>query len=171
MSPVDGSDPWGIIDSFCIAGGDDIVNFITPTLVLSAGLDNLPGFLGSIPCAPSAISNLYFYDALDPATPRWLNNATEFGHGDFLNPIFEEVLQLTQFCATTDLGLLALSRYRSYVAGQVVSFIKGLTNEDCTPFLPFLEDPSLMPVEVEVNSVPPSDGSCPGAFCTWHPAH
>ena len=38
MSPVDGYDPFGIVDEFCIVPGQR-VNFTLPALVLTAGLD------------------------------------------------------------------------------------------------------------------------------------
>ena len=38
MSPVDGADPYGIIDEYCINPGHR-VNFTLPALVLTAGLD------------------------------------------------------------------------------------------------------------------------------------
>ena len=42
MSPVDGRDPWGIVDNFCTQVADTL-NFALPILVLSAGLDNVQG--------------------------------------------------------------------------------------------------------------------------------
>lgn len=42
LSPVDGVDPFGIIDSFCLKE-EDVVNFVTPTLIMPAGLDDVPG--------------------------------------------------------------------------------------------------------------------------------
>ncbi len=42
ISPVDGVDPFGLIDDFCITPGEKL-EFELPTLVLSAGLDSVPG--------------------------------------------------------------------------------------------------------------------------------
>ena len=38
------------------------------------------------PCAPTDLSNMRFYDALNG--DAWLNNATLYGHVDFMNPDF-----------------------------------------------------------------------------------
>ena len=48
MSPVDGSDPFGINDDNCITPGIPL-NFETPALVMPAGLDNIPGMCNSKP--------------------------------------------------------------------------------------------------------------------------
>lgn len=42
LSPVDGVDPFGFIDDYCIIPGEK-VNYETPTLILSVGLDSVPG--------------------------------------------------------------------------------------------------------------------------------
>ena len=56
FSPVDGVDPFGLIDDFTITPGQ-YVNYALPTLVLMAGLDGVPGGLagGLTPaCVPEA---------------------------------------------------------------------------------------------------------------------
>ena len=42
ISPVDGVDPYGFIREYCITP-DEKLNFETPTLIISAGLDGIPG--------------------------------------------------------------------------------------------------------------------------------
>ena len=42
MSPVDGADPFGVQDEFCITPGE-FVNFETPILVMPTGLDAVSG--------------------------------------------------------------------------------------------------------------------------------
>lgn len=42
MSPVDGTDPWGINPEYCIHPGY-YLNFELPTLILAAGLDPVSG--------------------------------------------------------------------------------------------------------------------------------
>ena len=42
LSPVDGVDPFGFIDEYCITPGEKL-NFETPTLILTTGLDSVPG--------------------------------------------------------------------------------------------------------------------------------
>lgn len=44
MSPVDGVDPFGITNEFCITPGE-LVNFDIPTLILPTGLDAVSGKL------------------------------------------------------------------------------------------------------------------------------
>lgn len=102
ISPVDGVDPFGFVDDFCITPGESLP-FTVPTLLLTAGYDSVPGIniVGDIipSCAPPDLSNMRFYEALQG--PVWLNNATQFGHVDFMNPevvpIIIEVLKRTQF--------------------------------------------------------------------------
>ena len=42
MSPVDGADPFGILDNFVITPGEK-VNFTIPTLQIVTGFDPIPG--------------------------------------------------------------------------------------------------------------------------------
>ena len=42
FSPVDGLDPFGFLDYYCITPGEKL-NFETPTLIVSVGYDNTPG--------------------------------------------------------------------------------------------------------------------------------
>ena len=42
ISPVDGVDPFGFIQNYCITPGEKLP-FATPTLVISSGLDSVPG--------------------------------------------------------------------------------------------------------------------------------
>ncbi|XP_071542574.1 uncharacterized protein [Panulirus ornatus] len=170
ISPVDGADPFGLLPIYCINPRQSL-NYITPTLHLAAGLDSLPGFSG-IACAPEDLSNDRFYQALDPSSQRWSINATEFGHADFLDPPFAEAVGTTGFCSyNNDATAEEFSVYRRFVAGQTVTFIKALLEEeegDCGQYLPYLEDTTLMPVAAEerhVNDI----GGCPVAGCSWTP--
>ena len=55
LSPVDGVDPFGLIDETCISPPTKL-NFHTPALVISGGLDSVPGLdvMGGLfpACAP-----------------------------------------------------------------------------------------------------------------------
>ena len=42
LSPVDGVDPYGIVQEYCITPGEKL-NFEVPTLVMTSGLDGIPG--------------------------------------------------------------------------------------------------------------------------------
>ena len=87
LSPVDGVDPYGIVQDYCITPGEKL-NFETPTLIMTSGLDGIPGIsnTGGLvpPCAPDELANMRFWDALNGKA--WFNNATLFGHVDFLDP-------------------------------------------------------------------------------------
>ena len=60
ISPVDGVDPFGLIEDFCITPGEKLP-FTTPTLIITAGFDSVNGFDPNnevIPsCAPEELSN------------------------------------------------------------------------------------------------------------------
>ena len=51
---------------------------------MNLGID--VGGISIPPCAPTGLSNIRFYEALNGEA--WLNNATLFGHVDFMNPDF-----------------------------------------------------------------------------------
>ena len=61
MSPVDGFDPYGIIQEYCIHPPDKL-NFNIPSLIISGGLDGEAGVdnLGGLfpACAPEVDENL-----------------------------------------------------------------------------------------------------------------
>ena len=60
FSPVDGVDPFGLIDNFAITPGQ-LLNYNVPTLLIMTGLDSVPGTIagGFTPaCAPKEMSNL-----------------------------------------------------------------------------------------------------------------
>jgi hypothetical protein len=65
-----------------------------PTLVAMAGLDPLPGAPTFPPCAPDDISNMRFYNAM--AGNRWFLNATHFGHADFFEPSFQDLIDVSK---------------------------------------------------------------------------
>ena len=61
LSPVDGADPYGIVDETCISPPKKL-NFQVPALIVSGGLDSQPGLgdgLGGLwpACAPEDLSN------------------------------------------------------------------------------------------------------------------
>jgi len=88
LNPVDGLDPWGFVHEFVITPGQ-LLNYSSPTLILGAGLDSEPGIhIGNIfpACAPAELNSNRFWNATRCA--KWLVNATDYGHGDFLDPFF-----------------------------------------------------------------------------------
>ena len=61
LSPVDGADPYGLIEETCISPPTKL-NFQLPVLIISGGLDSQPGLgsgLGGLwpACAPEDLAN------------------------------------------------------------------------------------------------------------------
>jgi len=112
-----------------------------------AGLDPVPGINGTHhlmpPCASDELSNLRFYDAM--SGPTWFVNATEYGHGDFLNPIAVESIKLLHFCASNDDTDKHV--YRHFVSGEIASFIRVIFNDECDA-MEYIQDPTKMPIKV-----------------------
>jgi len=42
-----------------------------------------------VPCAPEKLSNRRYYDAASDVSPKWMVNATYWGHVDFMDPVFQ----------------------------------------------------------------------------------
>lgn len=167
MSPVDGADPFGLVDDFCITPGEEL-NFITPTLHLHTGYDAKKGSLGTA-CAPKKLSNERFWNALNTKSHRWSINATDFGHADLLNDDFKVFVDQTHFCAVNeDLMDDDFPKYRQLVAGTVVAFFKALLEEDYAYYLKYLEDVSVMPVPATERHFTPA-GERPSPYCIREP--
>ena len=43
LSPVDGADPWGLIDNFIVPDDGSGLQLQAPSLIMMAGLDSVPG--------------------------------------------------------------------------------------------------------------------------------
>lgn len=169
LSPVDGMDPAGLLPVYCITPGT-FLNYGTPTLHIAAGLDPVPGASG-LSCAPDFLSNQRFYNALNSEiAPKWSINATRFGHADLLNQIYVDLVESTDFCGhNSELTEEDHAIYRRYLGGQIVSFVKALytiDEEECKSYIAYLEDPSLMTIDVDAEHSNPK-GTCPKASCEW----
>merc|ERR1712215_621655 len=168
FSPVDGFDPFGLVDMFAITPGE-YLNYDTPTLLIMTGLDNTPGsnIIGSMtpPCAPDELSNMRFYNAMPSNT--WLVNATAYGHGDCLDELYYNAMQLIHFCGT-DKDQDRVS-YRSFISGEIVSFLSAMLY-DCN-YLMYIEDPSTMPVlatTIAKDSTTDTQWTCGvQGYCIW----
>jgi len=173
FSPVDGFDPFGLVDMFAITPGE-YLNYDTPSLLLMTGLDHTPGsnLMGDLmpSCAPDDLSNMRFFNALPG--PTWFVNATAYGHGDCLEDYFYNTLLLTHFCATDKTQDRDI--YKAFVAGETVSFIKTILDGDCE-YLPFIEDPTMMPVDATAMKKPSvvessMNWECGSpSYCNWQP--
>ncbi len=168
MSPVDGTDPFGLDPNpnYCTIPGTSL-NFETPTVILPAGLDSVSGHEGPFwpPCAPEELSNQRFYDAF--RGPVYMINATEYGHIDIndADTFISGMVNMTHGCAqnptTTD-------NYRHFVAGEFIAFLEAVYKGDCS-MLNYLQDPGLMPEAVEVNSKGTALSPCNNGRCNWLP--
>jgi len=96
VDPVDGSDPFGIIDNFAITPGEPL-EFSLPSAVLAAGYDSFPGHpdIAIWPaCAPEELSNTRFYDAL--LGNVWYVTAEDYGHIDFYDLTITTLNEVSQ---------------------------------------------------------------------------
>jgi len=157
FSPVDGFDPFGLVDLFAITPGE-YLNYETPGLVIMTGLDNTPGsnIIGGLTpaCAPDDLSNTRFYNAMPGNT--WLVNATVYGHGDCLDELYYDAMTLIHFCGT-DKNQDRVT-YRDFVAGEIVSFLKAILYGECDELV-YIEDPSSMTVAATVMKKESTTGS------------
>merc|ERR1711970_225650 len=163
MSPVDGIDPFGMIHEYCINPPNKL-NFQTPTLIISGGLDSLPGIdnIGSLmpACAPEDLSNDRFYEAL--TGPTVLVNTTEYGHIDCLDEGMLDMLEMIHFCKTdtnTD-----KEAYRTFVAGQITAFLKFVGDGECS-LGELLEDVTREGIKATVETKGGVPESCGGGGC------
>eukprot|EP01006_Ploeotia_vitrea_P066969 TRINITY_DN96127_c0_g1_i1.p1 TRINITY_DN96127_c0_g1~~TRINITY_DN96127_c0_g1_i1.p1 ORF type:complete len:345 (-),score=42.09 TRINITY_DN96127_c0_g1_i1:66-1100(-) len=122
IDPVDGLFPWGNGKKHVVIHPGHYVNYTTPIMHMECGLDNhhLPFFPA---CAPNLLSNNRFYNAMPG--PKWQVNATNFGHGGFLNPGWEKMSNI--LCVENKTANHAA--YRSQVAGLLVSFLRVVSGD------------------------------------------
>jgi len=166
LSPVDGVDPYGFVQEYCITPGEKL-NFEVPTLIMTSGLDGIPGIsnTGGLvpPCAPDELSNNRFWDALNGRA--WFNNATLFGHVDFLDPgATVDVIDFLHFCASNPQDEIDFL-FRLFVGGQTVSLFTGLLGE-CHNFM-YLSTEKRMPTRVQIKEQN-AEELCPFARCVHY---
>eukprot|EP00095_Tigriopus_kingsejongensis_P012448 maker-scaffold89_size390429-snap-gene-2.24 protein:Tk12448 transcript:maker-scaffold89_size390429-snap-gene-2.24-mRNA-1 annotation:"hypothetical protein DAPPUDRAFT_307488" len=163
MSPVDGVDELGLIKQFCVVPPEQ-VNFDVPTLIIPAGLDSIPGVEPSrgltYPCAPEDLSNERFFDGMTGVT--WMVNVTDYGHADVLEPELVGIVDALKYCAFHE-GGDPEGVYRRFVAGEILSFMRGIMGE--CELLKNLEDPTDFPVDVEIDFKGREMGDCDQSYC------
>ena len=165
LSPVDGIDPFGMIQEYCI-DPPNLLNFQTPTMIISGGLDSVPGLdnLGGImpACAPEKLANDRFYNAL--TGPTMLINTTEYGHMDCLDEEMLDMVEFIHFCATdTDTDKEA---YRTFVAGHITAFLKFVGEGDCSmgSLMEEVNREGILTMEKTKGGM---ESSCGQAGCRW----
>jgi hypothetical protein len=130
LSPVDGVDPFGLIDTFCINPPQPL-HFRTPTLIIAGGLDGVPGIdvLGGLmpACAPEELGSSRFYGALEG--PTLLLNMTSYGHVDMMDQTYIDIIQAISFCKTD--SSTDKDAFRQEVGGQLVSFLSYVSQGAC----------------------------------------
>jgi hypothetical protein len=57
LDPVDGADPFGVVDKFITHPGQ-LLPYITPVLVVQTELDPVPVIKHELSCAPDNLSNI-----------------------------------------------------------------------------------------------------------------
>lgn len=140
MDPVDGYDPFGIVNNYCTTPGQKL-GFDTPALLLRTGLDPVVKTL--VACAPDRISNQRFFDAW--SGPIWMANATKYGHLDVNNKGVGKMGSI--LCAGDD---EPNDIYQEHIAELVSAFMDTIFKAD-TASQARLTDASWMKVDVELQ--------------------
>jgi hypothetical protein len=139
MDPVDGYDPFGIVDNYCTTPGEKLP-FDTPALLLRTGLD--PKVKTMIACAPDRISNQRFFDAW--SGPIWMVNATKYGHLDVNDAGVASLGGV--LCASDD---EPNDVYQEHIATMVDSFLSMIFKGDADAEKT-LNDAASMKVDAEI---------------------
>eukprot|EP00455_Lapot_gusevi_P018772 TRINITY_DN2029_c0_g1_i5.p1 TRINITY_DN2029_c0_g1~~TRINITY_DN2029_c0_g1_i5.p1 ORF type:complete len:323 (+),score=81.25 TRINITY_DN2029_c0_g1_i5:115-1083(+) len=150
LDPVDG-DPAHM--SQPVLKTNDTIPWRIPVMIMASGLGGVPGM--SIPyypaCCLPGVSSYHFYTAFQ--TPKWFVNATAYGHADCLDDSWASIVANSHFCTGTDASLHPYFEFRRFLAGSIYSFMaSNLLGQ--TEYLPYLEDPSTMPIAASTQIIP-----------------
>jgi hypothetical protein len=143
LDPVDGFDPFGIINN-TIVHPPKMLNFTVPSLLLASRLAAVQNGLFP-PCASLELGPDRFFRAFPG--PVWLVNATAYGHVDFCDQWLIDLVGDTDFCVVST---APKAKYRDFVAGMFMVAVQVFLNRDAA-FLSFLTDPRLVPVLVTMQ--------------------
>jgi len=141
MDPVDGFDPFGMVNNFCTTPGKKL-EFDVPALLLRTGLD--PVVKKMVACAPDKISNQRFFEAW--SGPIWMVNATKYGHLDVNNAGVGKMGSV--LCAGDD---EPNDVYQAHIADLVDAFLGMVLNGDADAEKK-LNDVSSMKVDAEAQN-------------------
>ncbi|CAF1132739.1 unnamed protein product [Adineta steineri] len=164
MNPVDGIDPFGIVQDF-ITHPPTPLPFRTPTLIISAGLDNVSVGKKTPACAPNNISNDRWYRSL--YGPTFLINITDYGHADNLDEPFHEASKL--MCTSCKGSICHFSQYKTDEATLITSFVHAIFNRDLQQ-LQIIKNPQVylqshVLNKYDLHGYNYTSGG-PGGFCT-----
>lgn len=129
---------------------DEYFSFDTPILFIAAGLGSVSGRdMGPHwpACAPRDVASEYFFNHF--SGPRWLVEATEYGHADMLGGIYYQALKTISFCKVA--VEMDPDKFRLFIAGAISSFAHG-TKQNDQNILKFIEDSALIPVKTKVQT-------------------
>merc|ERR1712159_946221 len=143
IDPVDGLDPFGIVQSENLITPGQKLNFDIPALHLDNYLDPKGDLLG-VSCSPAKLSGPRWFDAMQG--PIWNVNATKYGHVDCLNSGVGAIGGL--MCPSKPFA--NKKKYREMLASATTTFL-GAVLDGKTDDLALLEDASQFGVEVEVK--------------------
>lgn len=152
IDPVDGADPFGIIQEYII-NPPKPVNFKIPALMMDCGLDPVMKNILYPACAPEKLSNDRFYNAWK--APIWAVNATEYGHMD---------------CTTASAALCATrpgdrTDYHTQLGGLAAAFLDAVFRGKLA-YLDLLEDANVFPVNSLVKNDMNNMGRSVHPYCT-----
>jgi hypothetical protein len=143
IDPVDGLDPFGIVQSENLITPGQKLPFNIPALHLDNYLDPKGDLLG-VSCSPAKLSGPRWFDAMQG--PVWNVNATKYGHVDCLN---SGVGALGGIMCPTG-AFTNKKKYRKMLASSITTFL-GAVLDGKTDDLAQLEDASQFGVEVVVR--------------------
>jgi hypothetical protein len=174
LSPIDGIDPFGMIDNFVIKPGTP-TRAELPLLHISAGLDATPlrddGPFPFPACAPEDLSNDRYFDAFASHSPAWSTDMTEWGHADIITPCQGGICAAYPVNpeATSDADLCPQAPdYLSSVSGQVVTFLEGIFRTDPSDCSSFAALASTDDILVEATTKTSQSAACPLPGCSWN---
>ena len=147
IDPVDGLDPFGIVQSENLITPGQKLNFNIPALHLDNYLDPKGDLLG-VSSSPAKLSGPRWFDAMQG--PIWNVNATKYGHVDCLNSGVGAIGGI--MCPTKP--LTNKGKYRKMLAKSITTFL-GAVLDGKTDDLALLEDAkssTLSDVEVVVRN-------------------
>jgi hypothetical protein len=145
IDPVDGFDPFGVIQKQNLITPGDKLKFTIPSLLLDNELDPKGKNLLFPACAPAKLGAPRWFDAV--AGPVWNVNASSYGHVDCLNDLF---IAAGGFVCPTD-RKTDKKAYRKHLADTVAIFLDGVLNGNTDKFS-LLEDATKSNIAVTVRS-------------------